>query len=59
MNALGTPDAAGELALEWTYRAQIMPWLALQPDPQHVMNPGTLREIQNATIFGARIEVGF
>lgn len=34
-------------------------WLAVQPNLQYVMNPSTLYEIENATTFGARIEVGF
>jgi porin len=52
------PDAA-ETAVELTYRAQVRSWLALQPDIQYVVNPGTVRGRPNAWMLGLRGEVAF
>ncbi len=46
-----------EVNLELTYRAQITPWLALQPDMQYIVNPGTNPALKNAFIIGLRFEV--
>jgi porin len=55
----GSSVATGELAIEFTYRAQVTPWLAVQPDFQYVIHPGTDPLIGNASVFGTRFEVGF
>jgi porin len=48
----------GETTIEVTYRAQIAPWLAFQPNIQFVSRPGEVAGIHDATVVGARIEVG-
>lgn len=52
------PDAA-ETAVELSYRAQVSCWLALQPDVQYVINPGTVPGRPNAWVLGLRGEVAF
>jgi porin len=46
-----------ESVWEATYRAQLMPWLIVQPNVQHVINPGTDARIKNATVLGVRLEL--
>ena len=48
-----------ETTLELTYRAQLTPWLALQPDLQYVVNPGVDRSVRDALAAGMRIEVSW
>lgn len=55
----GASVATGELAIEVTYRAQLTPWLAVQPDYQYIIHPGTDPRIGNASVFGTRFEVDF
>jgi porin len=55
--AAGERAAAWETALEWTYRTQLTPWLALQPDVQYVLDPGGLHP--DALVLGLRTEVAF
>jgi porin len=57
MNAAGTPAASAEVALEFTYRASILEWLAVQPDFEYIIDPGTDRTIPNACLFGIRFQV--
>lgn len=57
--AAGTPVKKSEVALEASYRAQITPWMAVQPDVQYIINPGTDPTLKNALVAGARIEVSF
>lgn len=45
-----------EIALEWTYRTSITPWLHLQPDIQHIINPGMVDNTHNAMVAGLRME---
>jgi len=55
-----------EIALEWTYHANLTPWLAIQPDVQYVIHPsaatgmanGSAR-LDNAVVLGLRYEVSF
>lgn len=54
----GETDPA-ETTLELTYRAELLPWLTLQPDVQYVINPGGDRGLKNALVTGLRIEIGF
>ncbi len=58
MLTAGSPVTTAELAIELTYRAQFTPWLSVQPDFQHIIHPGTQINVENATTFGTRIEVG-
>lgn len=46
-----------ESVWEATYRAQMTPWLAVQPNIQYVINPGTDAQIKNATVLGVRFEL--
>ncbi|MDP6013817.1 MAG: carbohydrate porin [Alphaproteobacteria bacterium] len=48
-----------EIDFELTYRAQITPWLALQPDVQYVVNPGAGANgaLDNALVVGLRFEI--
>jgi porin len=46
-----------EVTAELTYKAQLTPWLALQPDVQYVIHPSTDPQIANALVFGSRFEL--
>jgi len=48
-----------ETSMEATYRAQIMPWLALQPTLQYVHQPNMNPATKNAWVVGIRIEAAF
>ena len=45
--------------VEATYRAQINPWLALQPSMQYISNPNMDAALGNAWVVCARLEVLF
>ena len=61
------PVRSYEAALELTYRAQLTPWWALQPDLQIIIRPGAgvglpeapEKSIPTATVFGVRSSVIF
>jgi hypothetical protein len=57
--ASGLAPADAEIALEWTYRAVLTPWLALQPDFQYIIHPGGLISRLNAVVIGLRSEIDF
>lgn len=46
-----------ETDLELTYRAQIKPWLAIQPTIQGIINPGLDSSVNDAWIIGARFDI--
>ncbi len=48
-----------ETAIELTYRAEIRPWLFIQPDLQYIINPGMDPSLKNAFQIGSRIQVVF
>ena len=48
-----------ETNIELTYRTQINPWLALQPNLQFVKNPASTGSIDNALVIGLRFEASF
>ncbi|TAN75840.1 MAG: hypothetical protein EPN14_08290, partial [Gallionella sp.] len=54
-----TPGPSRETDVEATYRAQINPWLALQPVLQYISNPNMDAALGNVWIIGARLEVAF
>ena len=54
---ISVPDY--EAVLELTYRAQITPWFALQPDVQWIIHPGGSTAIDNALVIGLRAAVSF
>ncbi|MBI3924705.1 MAG: carbohydrate porin [Armatimonadetes bacterium] len=55
--ALGSPVDQWEVSLELTYRAQVTPWLAIQPDLQYIVNPGMDPSLENAFTAGVRFEI--
>ncbi len=54
----GAPVGKSETNIELTYRAEITPWLTLQPDAQYIINPGADPSLKNAFVIGLRFEVG-
>lgn len=48
-----------ETAIELTYRVQALSWLALQPDVQYIINPGTDPALDNAWVVGLRFELSW
>lgn len=55
---LNTADSS-QTNVEATYRAQIKPWLALQPTLQYILNPNMDPLLKNAWLAGARVEISF
>ena len=58
-SALGSRFERNETAIELTYRVQCLPWLALQPDVQYIINPGTDPALNNALVVGLRFELSW
>ena len=53
-----TSTATGaEVAVELTYRFVLTDWLALQPDIQYIVNPGTDPTLSNALTLAIRAEL--
>jgi porin len=50
----GSTPAGAEMALEFTYQAQVTEWLTVQPDIQFIINPGGTQDLNNALVIGAR-----
>ncbi|MBU0620960.1 MAG: carbohydrate porin [Gammaproteobacteria bacterium] len=48
-----------ETVIEFTYRAQLQSWLAVQPDLQYVINPNMDPALENAWVAGMRVEMVF
>lgn len=46
-----------ETVFELSYRAKVTGWLAVQPDLQFIVNPGTDPAVDDALIIGSRVEV--
>jgi len=57
--ALGARVGRHETTVELTYRAQVTPWLAVQPDVQYVINPGADPALKDALVAGLRFEVAW
>ena len=55
----GTPVNHRERNVEVTYRIEATDWLALQPDIQWIVHPGTDPSLRNAFVAGLRVEIGF
>lgn len=55
----GLTPARAEMVIEFTYQAQITPWLSLQPDIQYIIQPGGSTSYGNAFIIGGRAAVTF
>lgn len=47
-----------EYAYELTYRIEVTPYFAIQPDLQFIVNPGTNPALNDAVVLGLRTEVG-
>ena len=52
----GRATDRAEGAFELAYRYVVNPWFAIQPDFQYITNPGTLSDVPNSRIVGARFE---
>lgn len=57
--ALGSTFESHETAIELTYRVQLLPWLAVQPDLQYIVDPGTAPELDNAWLVGLRFQLSW
>jgi porin len=57
--ALGSTFERHETAIELTYRMQATQWLALQPDVQYIIHPGTDPTLDNAWVIGLRFELSW
>jgi len=44
-----------EVALELTYRADLAPWLSIQPVLQYVIDPAGAADLDDATVVGVRL----
>jgi porin len=55
----GFPVTSAEKTIEITYLMQLTKWLAVQPDLQYVIHPGTDPTIPNAFAFQLRFEISF
>ncbi|MCK9202237.1 MAG: carbohydrate porin [Gallionella sp.] len=54
---LANAAEASETVVEFTYRAQLQSWLAVQPVVQRIFNPNMDGTIRDAWAVGARLEV--
>lgn len=48
---------SSETVIEITYHAQMMPWLAVQPSVQRIINPGMDKALSDASVIGVRVEL--
>ncbi len=55
----GANPAAAEMVIEFTYQAEITPWLIIQPDLQYIINPGGASDLNNALVIGGRAAITF
>jgi porin len=55
----GDRVAGAEVAIEFTYRMQLTPWLSLQPDLQYIVSPGFDSGVDDALVLGTRVEIAF
>lgn len=51
-----TASGTGELAVELTYRAQLLPWLAVQPGLERIVNPASAPNASGAWYGYLRVE---
>lgn len=54
-----TGGGASEVAVEATYRAQLAPWLAVQPNIHYIHRPSADPAIADALVIGLRAEASF
>lgn len=55
----GANPAGAEMVIEFTYQAEITPWLIVQPDIQYIINPGGAGDLNNALVIGGRAAITF
>lgn len=48
-----------QMVLELTYRAQVTPWLTVQPDVQFIISPGSSLNNDNAVVLGGSMAIRF
>jgi porin len=48
-----------ESVYEVYYAAQILPWLAITPDFQYIVNPGADKHGRDAFVAGVRVQMSF
>lgn len=53
------PPTSSETSFEITYLSQLNSWLAIQPDIQYVVHPGTSRSRANATVLQVHFQLMF
>jgi porin len=58
-NMTGESVEDAEIALELTYRAQVMPWFSFQPVLQYFINPGTDPALNDSIVGGFRYSINF
>lgn len=56
---LGNTTDSSETVVEITYRAQLQPWLSVQPMVQRIFNPNMDAALRDAWVAGMRLEVAF
>jgi len=54
---IGINIPGNETAVEVTYRAQLKPWLVMQPNVQRIFNPGLAPALKNVTLIGLQCEI--
>lgn len=54
-----TEASSAEIALEATYRTQLAPWLAVQPNVHFIRRPAANPLIDDAIVLGIRTEISF
>ncbi len=48
-----------EVAIDFSYKAAITPWLFFQPDIQYIINPGGRKDTKDAVAVGGRMGITF
>jgi len=51
--------ASSETAMEVYYNAPVTGWLSVSPSVQYIVNPGGLKAVKDAVVFGLRFQVAF
>ncbi len=55
----GARNPGDEIALEATYRIEVTPWMAVQPNLQYIIRPGATADLDNAFLLGIRTTIAF
>jgi len=54
----GVPTEPWEVAIEWTYRARLLPWLTIQPSVHYVVDPALGPRVRDAVAVAGRVIIG-